>query len=205
MVLSIVILSILTLVFGYTTVNLLRKNEAHEDVVTEQEELISDIASKIDSSMATLKEIDKLGSFEADDETGDVILFLRPTISKLSQTVADPAVDLALSANSNINGEVKQSLVPVVDVKEMDTILRVKSGDVGVLGGLMEVKSTHNQASLPGAGDMPIIKDIFGSHSDSDEVVELVILLKVTIVNNAEPDSADNRMIKTQITDARPL
>ncbi|PIZ33618.1 MAG: hypothetical protein COY39_02270 [Alphaproteobacteria bacterium CG_4_10_14_0_8_um_filter_37_21] len=140
-----------------------------------------------------------------DDETGDVILFLRPTISKLSQTVADPAVDLALSANSNINGEVKQSLVPVVDVKEMDTILRVKSGDVGVLGGLMEVKSTHNQASLPGAGDMPIIKDIFGSHSDSDEVVELVILLKVTIVNNAEPDSADNRMIKTQITDARPL
>ncbi len=140
-----------------------------------------------------------------DDETGDVILFLRPTISKLSQTVADPAVDLALAANNNNNAEVKQSLVPVVDVKEMDTILRVKSGDVGVLGGLMEVKSTQNQANLPGASDMPIIKDIFGSHAESDEVVELVILLKVTIVNNAEPDAADNRVIKTQFTDARPL
>jgi len=103
------------------------------------------------------------------------------------------------------NGEVKQSLVPVVDVKKTDTILRVKSGDVGILGGLMEVKATQNQASLPGAGDMPIIKDIFGSHADSDEVVDLVILLKVTIVNNAEPDAADNRIIKTQFTDAHPL
>jgi MSHA type pilus biogenesis protein MshL len=140
-----------------------------------------------------------------DDETGDVILFLRPTISKLSQTVADPAVDLALAANNNNNAEVKQSLVPVVDVKEMDTILRVKSGDVGILGGLMEVKSTQNQANLPGSGDMPFIKDIFGSHAESDEVVELVILLKVTIVNNAEPDAADKRMIKTHFTDARPL
>lgn len=93
-----------------------------------------------------------------DDETGDVILFLRPTISKLSQTVADPAVDLALAANANNSSEVKQSLVPVVDVKEMDTILRVKSGDVGVLDGLMEVKSTQNQASLPGASNIPITK-----------------------------------------------
>jgi hypothetical protein len=85
MVVSIVILSILTLVLGYTTVNLLRKNEAHEDVVTEQEELISDIASKIDSSMATLKEIDKLGSFEADDETGDVFKKMYEIISDLEE------------------------------------------------------------------------------------------------------------------------
>ena len=70
MILTIVILSVLTLILGYTTYNLLRKNEAVEDVVEEQEALISEIAERIDGSMARMKEIDQLGSFEADDETG---------------------------------------------------------------------------------------------------------------------------------------
>ena len=60
MIVTIIILSVLSITLIFTTLNLLRKNEAHEDVVTEQEELISEIASKIDSSMARMKELDKL-------------------------------------------------------------------------------------------------------------------------------------------------
>jgi len=85
MVLSIVILSILTLVFVYTTYNLLRKNEAYEDVVEEQEVLISEIATKVDSSMERMKEIDKLGSFEADDETGFIFKNLYEVIEELEK------------------------------------------------------------------------------------------------------------------------
>jgi len=85
MVLSIVILSILTLVFVYTTYNLLRKNEAYEDVVEEQEVLISEIATKVDSSMKRMKEIDKLGSFEADDETGFIFKNLYEVIEELEK------------------------------------------------------------------------------------------------------------------------
>ncbi|MDP2193442.1 MAG: hypothetical protein Q8K36_02825, partial [Alphaproteobacteria bacterium] len=141
-----------------------------------------------------------------DDETGDIILFLRPTISKLSQTVADPAVDLAHAANQNTNtSQVRQSLVPVVDVKEMDTVLRVQSGDVGVLGGLMEVKTKQSQSGLPGMRDVPLIKDLFTGQGESDEVVEYVILLKVSIIDNADPTPADQRIINDYVTDARPL
>lgn len=83
MILTIVILSVLTLTLGYTTYNLLRKNEAVEDVIEEQEVLISEIAERLDSSMARMKEIDKLGSFEADDETGFIFKNMYEIISEL--------------------------------------------------------------------------------------------------------------------------
>ena len=83
MVVFIVLLSVSTLVLGYTTYNLLRKNEAIEDVVEEQELLISEIAAKVDSSMARMKELDRLGSFEADDETGFVFKNMYEIISEL--------------------------------------------------------------------------------------------------------------------------
>jgi len=85
MIVTIIILSITTIVFLYTTINLLRKNEAHEDVVVEQEELISEIAKKVDESMARMKDIDKLGSFEADDETGYIFKNLYEVIEDLEK------------------------------------------------------------------------------------------------------------------------
>lgn len=85
MITTIIILSVTTLVFGFTTINLLRKNEAIEDVIEEQEVLISDIAAKIDSSMSRMKELDRLGSFEADDETGFVFKNIYEVISELEE------------------------------------------------------------------------------------------------------------------------
>jgi len=85
MVTAIIILSITTVVFLFSTINLLRKNEAYEDVVLEQELLISDIAAKIDSSMEKMKELDKLGSFEADDETGFIFKNLYEVIEELEK------------------------------------------------------------------------------------------------------------------------
>ena len=78
-------MSVLTLVLGYTTYNLLRKNEALEDVILEQEELVADIAEKIDNSLSRMKEIDQLGSFEADDETGVIFKSLYEIISELEE------------------------------------------------------------------------------------------------------------------------
>ena len=85
MIVTIIILSITTIVFLYTTINLLRKNEAQEDVVVEQEELIAEIAKKVDESMARMKDIDKLGSFEADDETGYIFKNLYEVIEDLEK------------------------------------------------------------------------------------------------------------------------
>jgi hypothetical protein len=85
MLVTIIILSVLSIILIFTTLNLLRKNEAYEDVVEEQEVLIADIASKIDSSMKQMKDLDKLGAFESDDDTGFIFKNLYEVIEELEK------------------------------------------------------------------------------------------------------------------------
>lgn len=88
MITTIIILSLTTLVFGFTTWNLLRKNEATEDVVEEQEQTISDFAKLVDDSMKKMKDLDTKGAFESDVETGFVFTQLYKIIEKLENYYA---------------------------------------------------------------------------------------------------------------------
>lgn len=64
------ILSVLVVILGFTTFNLLRKNEQAEDIILSQDEFISKFMDTVNKTDAKLKQIDYKGSFEADDEIG---------------------------------------------------------------------------------------------------------------------------------------
>ena len=66
----IAILSILVLVLGYTTFNLLKKNERAEDIVLGYLDYLDKISRVIEVADNKIKKIDVKGSFEADDEVG---------------------------------------------------------------------------------------------------------------------------------------
>jgi general secretion pathway protein D len=142
-----------------------------------------------------------------DPETGEIILFVRPSISRLNKSVADPAVDIAYNANLSVSGNnvaVTPSMVPVVEVREIDSVLRLQNGEIGIMGGLMEVRSYDDKAKIPGLGDLQFVKEIFSSAADGDSVVELVIIIKATITDGAPlPDAADNRLTEKYIADPR--
>jgi general secretion pathway protein D len=145
-----------------------------------------------------------------DYDKGSIILSLRPTISRLSQSVKDPAVDIAFNAAGGSNGSFQPtpSLIPVVEVREIDSVLRLQSGEIAVLGGLMEARTINGSAKLPVAGDIPVLGEIFKSTVEGDEVIELVILLRATIIEEEEtprPDAADQRLYQDYINDPRPL
>ena len=89
MVQTIIILSLTTIVFAFTTWNLLRKNEAAEEIVEEQEKFISYFAKEIDDSMQKMKDLDTKGAFENDDETGFVFKQLYTIIEKLENYYAE--------------------------------------------------------------------------------------------------------------------
>ena len=65
-----VLLSLLVVIFGYTTFNLLRKNEKAEDILVSHQEFINKVEEHIIFSNDRLKEIDKRGTFKSDDEIG---------------------------------------------------------------------------------------------------------------------------------------
>jgi hypothetical protein len=67
---TITILSILVVVLGYTTFNLLRKNEKQEDILVSYMGYLSKIDVAIKESDKKIKEIDKRESFKSDDEIG---------------------------------------------------------------------------------------------------------------------------------------
>lgn len=70
MILAIVLLSILVVILGFTTYNLLKKNEAQEDILSSYMTYLNKISDIIEVSNKNLREIDSKGSFEADDEIG---------------------------------------------------------------------------------------------------------------------------------------
>ena len=65
-----IILSLLVVILGYTTFNLLGKNEKAEDILVSQQEFINKIDEHITFSEKRLKQIDEKGMFKSDDEIG---------------------------------------------------------------------------------------------------------------------------------------
>jgi hypothetical protein len=84
--LFIVILSVSTLLLGYTTYNLLRKNEALEDEVEFSETYIENTYNSMKRAYARLRKVDRLGSFEADDESGYIFNEIKNTLEQLNET-----------------------------------------------------------------------------------------------------------------------
>ena len=70
MITIIIILSLIVLVLGFTTYNLLKKNERCEDMINSYENYMKNLSGTIDFTNKKLKEIDAKGSFESDDEIG---------------------------------------------------------------------------------------------------------------------------------------
>tara|TARA_Y100001972_G_scaffold42243_1_gene52117 strand:+ start:102 stop:377 length:276 start_codon:yes stop_codon:yes gene_type:complete len=85
MITAIVILSIIVVVLGFTTINLLRKNEKQEDILLGYLKYLDNISRVIEVSDEKIKQINIKGSFESDDEVG----FFFKTIKQIQDILND--------------------------------------------------------------------------------------------------------------------
>ena len=70
MILTIILLSILVVTLGFTTYNLLKKNEKQEDILAGYMTYLNKISDTIEMSEKKMVEVDAKGSFKSDDEVG---------------------------------------------------------------------------------------------------------------------------------------
>ena len=70
MIIITVILSLMVVILGYTTINLLRKNEKQEDILSGYMTYLNKISDTIEIADKKVKELDVKGSFKSDDEIG---------------------------------------------------------------------------------------------------------------------------------------
>jgi len=113
-------------------------------------------------------------------DTDTVVLNLRPTISRKIGDVADPNPSLATAGVT--------SLVPVIQTREMESVLRVQSGQVAVLGGLMQDAVTNIEDTIPGVRDLPGIGQLLSQRKDINQKTELVIFLRPVVIKDASID-----------------
>jgi general secretion pathway protein D len=107
-------------------------------------------------------------------DTDEIILNVRPTISRILQFVNDPNPVLA-----DVGVE---SPIPEIQVREMESMLRLTNGQVGVIGGLMQNSMDKQTDSVPGLSRIPVAGEAFKSRNNQMEKTELVIFLRATVV-----------------------
>ncbi|MDH5572315.1 MAG: pilus (MSHA type) biogenesis protein MshL, partial [Gammaproteobacteria bacterium] len=108
-------------------------------------------------------------------EEGDIILHIHPSVS----TVTEKVKNIGVSSSSTLS-------VPLAisTIRESDSIIRAKNGQVVVIGGLMQDTIGNEDASVPFLGDLPLIGGLFRHSKDVKKKSELVILLKPIIVDS---------------------
>ncbi|EXI65212.1 MAG: Pullulanase secretion envelope PulD [Candidatus Accumulibacter adjunctus] len=113
-------------------------------------------------------------------DTGTVTLNVRPSISSIAELKQDPNPALAAANIKN--------LVPQIRMREIESMMRVESGDIAVLGGLMEDRLDNRLGRLPLLGDIPIVGEVFNNRNNSSGKSELVVLLRPTVIKDASID-----------------
>jgi general secretion pathway protein D len=112
----------------------------------------------------------------------DVTLTVRPTISQKIGEAIDPGPQLALSLNGD-GQSLPNNTVPVIRTREMESVLKLVNGQVGVLGGLMQDEQTVNRREVPGLSQLPGLGAwLFRGESRSHRKTELVIFLRPAVV-----------------------
>jgi general secretion pathway protein D len=133
-----------------------------------------------------------------------VTINVRPTITRIIGYVNDPNPNLApcgptTSLTCTITAIVNR--VPEIRTREMESIIRVNSGQIAVLGGLMQDEINNLTDSVPLLGDIPIAGNLFKNRNDTKTKTELVIFLRPVVLKDASLEG-DFKEYRNNLPDA---
>jgi len=106
-------------------------------------------------------------------DDNEVILTLTPVTSKVQTPIQYKQFG---TAGSEVG-------LPEVDIREMTTLVKIKNGEMLIVGGLIDSTSDYSEAQIPGVGDLPgVAGKLFGESGAIKERKELVILLRPVVL-----------------------
>lgn len=110
------------------------------------------------------------------DKNGDVTLHVHPSVSLVTEQIKLLTVGTSTPTPTPLAHST---------IRESDTIVHAKNGQVVIIGGLMQNQSIEDIAELPFFGNIPFLGTLFRATKQSSQKSELVILIKATVVNKA--------------------
>jgi MSHA biogenesis protein MshL len=126
---------------------------------------------------------------------GEVTLHIHPTVS----TVIDQEKALTVS------GETDTLPLAFSEIRESDSIVKARSGQIIVIGGLMRNSKKDETFGTPGLSKIPGIGNLFKSTREIERKTELVILLKPVVIDgdDAWTQMADESLQRIRQTTSR--
>lgn len=108
------------------------------------------------------------------DDNGNVFLHVHPAVIEVETDVK----------NLNLGGNYADVSLPLAksSIRESDSVIRARDGDVVVIGGLMKSNTIDRVSKVPFLGDIPALGHLFRNTNKLTQKTELVILLKPTVV-----------------------
>jgi MSHA biogenesis protein MshL len=106
--------------------------------------------------------------------SGEVILHIHPTVSE----VTDQTKLLTVS------GQTDELPLAFSEIRESDSIVKARSGQIIAIGGLMRNSSRREDFSIPVLGRIPGLRRVFGSSREVESKTELIILLRPIVVDD---------------------
>jgi MSHA biogenesis protein MshL len=128
------------------------------------------------------------------DEQGIVTLHVHPTVSE----VRDDVKQLEFGA-----GETETYPLALSSVREADSIVRARSGQIVVIGGLMQQSENDDRFGVPVLSRLPLIGFLFRQTRTASRKSELVILLKPIVVESDEQWAEEVRRRELRIEEIR--
>lgn len=113
-------------------------------------------------------------------DSDTVLLSIRPSISRKYGEVIDPNPDLQRLGVKNA--------IPVIRTREMESVLRIDSGNIAVMGGLMEDSEDNLDHAVPVVSHIPLIGNLFQNRDELRRKTELVVFLRPIVIKNASID-----------------
>lgn len=115
-----------------------------------------------------------------------VLLNIRPSVSRITRFVDDPGPGIAVAGIPGAVAVVSQ--VPEIQTREMESMIRVNSGQIAVMGGLMQDELNNAVDGIPGLSGIPGIGELFKQRKETSTKTELVIFLRPIVVKDASID-----------------
>jgi len=128
------------------------------------------------------------------NENGMVSLTVRPTISRNVGFVRDPNPSIPVGIPNQ---------VPIIQVREMESLLQIRSGQTVILGGLIQDDRNNARDGLPGLSRPEGIGAVFGQHERINSQTELVIFLRPIVVSNPTLESEELRQFQRLLPSTR--
>ena len=105
-----------------------------------------------------------------------VILHIHPSVSDVSDQ----------TKSITIGGQIQQLPLALSTVRESDSVVKARSGQVVVIGGLMQNRTANDDGGVPGLSSIPLLGNLFKQTRRENTRSELVILLKPVVVDDAK-------------------